>query len=63
MTALNFKQCFNQKFRMNPSCGILDWTSEFWWDEATTHKEYGERIAIDRQNRESLLRIHFWQET
>ena len=24
------------------------WTSEFWWDEATAHKEYGEGITIDR---------------
>ena len=30
------------------------WTSEFWWDEATTHKEYGEGITIDRQTREGL---------
>ena len=37
------------------------WTSEFWWDEATSHREYGERIAIDRQTKNSLWRMHFWQ--
>ena len=30
------------------------WTFEFWWVEANAHKEYGERISIDQQTRESL---------
>ena len=28
------------------------WTSEFWWDEATAHKEYGEGLPlIDKPER------------